>query len=161
MITYKEIEDVKVVTPDVNEVTLFNSSGTLAFKDESGEVFRLIKQSDLDAIEAAKPKVYRALLTQNGSEDAPVAIVLENTLGGNLVWTRTGMGLYIGTLTGAFTANKTFLSPSASQAVGIAMGSEWFFYFARANVDTLQINVNNGEPDGYVQNIPIEILVYP
>lgn len=45
--------------------------------------------------------VYTALLSQSGT-DAPVATELQNTLGGEVVWTRTGVGLYVGTLAGAF-----------------------------------------------------------
>jgi len=48
---------------------------------------------------------YTALLTQSGTS-APVATVLENTIG-NIVWTRYGVGNYKGTLTGAFVENKT------------------------------------------------------
>jgi|688.fasta_scaffold1293628_2 hypothetical protein len=51
-------------------------------------------------------KVYTALITQTGT-DAPVAIVLENTLGGNIVWTRIDEGIYIGTLSNSFIENKT------------------------------------------------------
>lgn len=47
---------------------------------------------------------YTALLNQSGISD-PVATVLDNTLG-NIVWTRVGVGRYIGTLTGAFVSNK-------------------------------------------------------
>jgi len=54
--------------------------------------------------------VYTALLTQTGT-DAPVATVLENTLGGTVVWTYDDIGLYQGTLTDAFTENKTWISP--------------------------------------------------
>lgn len=93
MITIDERDDVKVPTPDANQVTLFYTDQALRFKDESGDVYTLVKQSDLDAIEEAKPKVYRALLTQTGT-DAPVAIVLENTLGGNVVWNYVGVGVY-------------------------------------------------------------------
>ncbi len=50
-------------------------------------------------------KVYRALLTQTGT-DAPVATVLENTLGGTVVWTYNNDGTYIGTLAGAFPEGK-------------------------------------------------------
>ena len=50
-------------------------------------------------------KVYTALLTQSGT-DAPVATVLENTLG-DIVWTRDTTGQYLGTLTGAFISGKT------------------------------------------------------
>jgi hypothetical protein len=46
-------------------------------------------------------KVYTALLSQSGT-DAPVATVLENTLGGDIVWTRDMAGQYTGTLADAF-----------------------------------------------------------
>lgn len=57
--------------------------------------------------------VYTALLTQSGT-DAPVATVLENTLGGTVVWTRNDTGIYTGTLAGAFTENKTFCFATGS-----------------------------------------------
>ena len=52
--------------------------------------------------------VYTALLSQTGT-GSPVAIVLENTLGGIPVWTRNSVGLYIGTLAGAFPADKVVM----------------------------------------------------
>ncbi|MBS4034401.1 MAG: hypothetical protein KGZ85_08060 [Ignavibacterium sp.] len=52
-------------------------------------------------------KVYTALLTQIGIDD-PVAVVFENTLGGDIVWARTSQGYYEGVLADAFTENKTF-----------------------------------------------------
>jgi len=52
-------------------------------------------------------KVYTALLTQTGT-DAPVATVLENTLG-DIVWSRVNVGVYLGTLNGAFLSDKTFI----------------------------------------------------
>ena len=66
---------------------------------------QVVVKSQLDA--AARPyKVYTALLTQTGT-NAPTATVLENTLGGTVVWTRTGVGIYNATLSGAFTTSKT------------------------------------------------------
>jgi hypothetical protein len=53
---------------------------------------------------------YKALLSQSGAS-APVATVVENTLGGTLVWTYNSTGVYIATLVGAFTENKTLISP--------------------------------------------------
>lgn len=62
------------------------------------------------ATEVARPyKVYTALLAQSGTS-APVATVLENTLGGTIVWTRSTPGVYTGTLVGAFVTNKTFIN---------------------------------------------------
>jgi hypothetical protein len=54
-------------------------------------------------------RVYRALVTQTGTA-APVATVLENTLGGTPTWARTGVGNYTITLTGKFTVGKTIVN---------------------------------------------------
>jgi hypothetical protein len=54
-----------------------------------------------------KYKVYTALLTQT-DEDAPIAIVLENTLGATLSYSRTNIGQYVITTTGTFPQDKTW-----------------------------------------------------
>ena len=51
-------------------------------------------------------KKYVALITQT-STNAPTVIELENTIG-PIVWSRVNVGIYEGTLTGAFTTNKTY-----------------------------------------------------
>ena len=63
--------------------------------------------------------VYTALLTQSGT-DAPVATVLQNTLGGTVVWSRNTTGDFSATLVGAFTTNKTtvFSSMNGDQSAG-------------------------------------------
>jgi hypothetical protein len=53
-------------------------------------------------------KVYTALLTQTGT-DAPVATVLENTLGGDVNFTRTDVGNYLITSNELFTIGKTIV----------------------------------------------------
>jgi len=58
-------------------------------------------------------KIYNAVLTQSGNL-APVATVLQNTLGGTVVWTRDSDGVYIGTLASAFTPNKTLVQATNS-----------------------------------------------
>jgi hypothetical protein len=52
-------------------------------------------------------KVYTALLTQSGTDD-PTAIVLENTIG-DIVWTYSSLGEYLGTLANVFTEDKTYV----------------------------------------------------
>jgi hypothetical protein len=54
-------------------------------------------------------KVYRALLTQTGTS-APVATVLENTLGATPTYARDGVGVYTLTSVGSFPANKTIVN---------------------------------------------------
>lgn len=54
-------------------------------------------------------KEYIANLSQSGT-NAPVAIVLRNTLGGTPVWTRNSGGNFNCTLEGAFVATKTSIN---------------------------------------------------
>lgn len=80
-------------------------------------------------------KVYTALLTQTGT-DAPIATVLENTIG-NIVWTRSSAGDYQATLNEAFTLGKTYLNcwlnyascnASFSNAATTATSNELYFF---------------------------------
>jgi hypothetical protein len=66
-------------------------------------------------------KVYTALLSQSGT-NAPFVIVLENTLEGTLVWSVSSVGIYLGTLTGAFTLNKTVSFISGDQSADKGYG---------------------------------------
>ena len=110
--------------------------------------------------------VYTALLTQSGT-DAPVATVLENTLGGTVVWTRDSAGFYNGTLNGAFTANKTILLVGGGIAsIGSELNTVSFIW---ADVDTVTVysvyadisTPSQQSSDGVVNLTPIEIRVYP
>lgn len=97
------------------------------------------------------PKVYRALLTQSGT-NAPVATVLENTLGGTPVWSRSGNGNYRITLAGAF--------PSASKVHWLAGADTANFpcQLSWQNANQLALSADS---DGSLQNTPVQILVYP
>lgn len=121
-------------------------------------------------------RVYRALLTQTGT-DAPVATVLENTLGGTVVWTRSGAGDYQGTLSGAFTANKTVLN-SGRGKIAMEGSSTYLFLVGLQRVSnnvvslfTTRLDVTDLGPGASSQDeilggdpespSMVEILVYP
>lgn len=98
--------------------------------------------------------VYTALLSQTGT-NAPVATVLENTLGGTVVWSYSDVGLYIATLAGAFTENKTGIF------LGSTVGS-----ISAYQLDINSLSVGTGSYDGtptndYLYFTIIEIRVYP
>lgn len=99
---------------------------------------------------------YVALLTQTGT-DAPVATVLENTLGGTVVWSYSDVGEYIATLTAAFTANKTGI------VVGCGNGSETNFiaYWVSANAIEMDVFTGGSASDDLLFKTLIEIRVYP
>ncbi|MGB4897977.1 MAG: hypothetical protein WBP57_06055, partial [Ignavibacteria bacterium] len=99
-------------------------------------------------------KVYTALLSQTGT-NAPTATVLENTLGGTVVWSRTGVGIYNATLSGAFTTNKTIIF--ISQPV-----YNWYETISLLNTSVLNSNTRKAGTlsDDVFSNTSIEIRVY-
>ena len=118
----------------------FNGGGTAPYK-----------------VYTAPYKVYTALLTQSGT-DAPVATVLENTLGGDIVWSRGGEGYYIATSSGLFTIDKTgvFIEPSSNLAI------TGYFQVNDKTINTVEIAtaVTIGIADNGLYKTSIEIRVY-
>lgn len=100
--------------------------------------------------------IYTALLTQTGTND-PVLTILDNTIG-NIVWQRTGVGLFIGTLPGAFQSGKTFptISNSTSPSYQYSFGQD--SYPDSVGIITAR---NEVAEDGLLYETPIEIRVYP
>ena len=100
---------------------------------------------------------YVALITQSGTND-PTVIELENSIG-PIVWTRTAVGNYEGTLAGAFTLDKTYSTLSQVATNSIAL------VYAK-NVNTIKIDTTNlhspiaAHHDSHLINNTIEIRVY-
>ena len=65
-------------------------------------------------------KSYNASIVQAGTS-APVATVMSNGLSAAIVWTRDSVGVYVGTLSGAFTANKTSVIVQSNQLTSPSM----------------------------------------
>lgn len=111
---------------------------------------------------AARPyKVYTALLSQSGT-NAPVATVLENTLGGTVVWSRSGTGgNYDATLSGAFTSNKTSALSSPTYTSGnYALAIPQYTSTSTVHFKTINVGTDLGTDD-LLDNTFIEIRVYP
>jgi hypothetical protein len=103
-------------------------------------------------------KKYVALLAQS-HEDAPVATVLANTLGGTIVWTRQAYACYRATLTGAFPDGKTLIKTSLGRK-----GSDcWWAAAQRLSEDAflLYTTDNSGSLLEGFQELQVEIYVYP
>jgi hypothetical protein len=105
---------------------------------------------------ATRPyKSYVALISQSGTA-APTVVVLENQLSGPIVWTRTGAGQYTGTLTGAFTSNKTACLNNLT--------SSGFIGLKQTTVNTVTLStgdLTNTASDGLLTQNTIKIEVYP
>lgn len=91
----------------------------------------------LRKIQQPKYKVYTALLSQSGT-DAPIATVLENSLGGDVIWSYVGIGIYRATLPNGFSLNKT----------GIIVGSN----INISEVDSATLNSNDLSASSFLLN---------
>ncbi len=134
----------------LTNVTLINSNDVVVTESNVSYVNGV-------QVSTSTPKVYKALLTQTGT-DAPLATVLENTLSGTPVWIRDSQGIYLLTLTGEFTANKTFITIGDTTPHNSSIGIFW------SDVNTVEINSYDSTPtltDGIVSESPITIEVYP
>ena len=103
-------------------------------------------------------KVYTALLTQSGT-DAPIATVLENTIG-DIVWSRADAGIYTGTLNGAFTLDKTH-----TKAGTVENGEDNGIYpiytsIPTANFCVVRTSEGKNSVDNRLNKSSIEIRVY-
>lgn len=119
---------------------------------------------------AAAYKVYSALISQAGVA-APTVVVLQNTLPGAIVWTRSSPGVYVGTLAGAFTANKTWMIIKAAENIQPNTGCD-VFTLDRVDANSVQIvsglffgvdgagGANIDIVDALLGNTEIEIRVY-
>jgi hypothetical protein len=101
--------------------------------------------------------VYTALLTQSGTS-APVATVLENTLGGTVVWSYDDVGVYIGTLAGAFVIGQTacIMSPVSGGTSRLSPHS-----FNPDFVELYVYDLSDAGADDYLVSTFVEIRVYP
>lgn len=106
-------------------------------------------------------KVYTALLTQSGTS-APTAVVLENTLGFEVIWGRESAGKYSA---GGFTQDKTTVFFTRNP---VDMSEKSFGYFAHEDSAVIIWSYNQSnalsdnilcDGDFYTKSL-IEIRVY-
>ncbi len=154
------MSNIKENIPEVP--TLTNVTDVLVFDKGSNKIKR-VKKSLLDTEyqnTSSSYLIYRALLTQT-STNAPVATILENTLGGVPVWTRGIAGIYTCTLSGAFPLEKTFIicgqSPNG--------GTPFDYSIEMTNIPNafllfISERASGTNNDGLLTYNPIEIIVY-
>jgi hypothetical protein len=132
-----------------------NSSGDISALD-----VRTCLNDLIDSASYGGKKVYKALLTQTGTA-APVAIVLENTLSGTPVWSRSSKGIYYATLASEFTINKTACMINASFDAEVEVMTGVLRTSAnQISVSTGKKTLNEGLDDTLL-NTTITIEVYP
>ncbi|GAB0155007.1 hypothetical protein CHRYSEOSP005_02670 [Chryseobacterium sp. Alg-005] len=114
-----------------------------------------------DKVTASRPyKVYTALLNFQAGTFDPSFVVLENTIG-DIVWSKTSTGEYVGELADAFTSNKAW---SQSQINSTDGGVPFGCRAGRLNDDQFFLSIfrnNDGSPASVSGTAgTIEIRVY-
>jgi hypothetical protein len=135
----------KIATTDRVAIAQDDGGGTFSSKYVTGEQLFGYKK-------------YTALLSQTGT-NAPTATVLENSLGGTVVWTRNTDGEYYGTLLNAFPINKTFIMINAfSNNTSDSAAALWNTV---SQVAVLTCDTSFTRVDNILSLTSIEIRVYP
>ena len=128
----------------------------IALKNIFGKINEIVRSVNNIVPYEPSYKVYTALLNQTGIS-APVATVLENTIG-NIVWTRDDVGIYLGTLSNAFTINKTIVF------LNFGSGNVCIINSLFGSADYVVINANGpdfpNDPIDVQGLMQIEIRVY-
>lgn len=144
-------------------LTLLHKINSLTWWNEIFKLKDILKNllTRVETLENETPtalyKVYVALLNQAGTDD-PTAIVLENNLGGTVVWDRFAEGYYRATLNGAFTENKTFAFTHTNASDG---ETQFQMIGGTENLQYLQtFDETNNLADELLSNTPVEIRVY-
>lgn len=113
-------------------------------------------------------KNYTALLSNTGNAEPPTAIVLENTLGGDITWSYVNDGFYNANSNGLFTLEKTFIQLTNSDRdwlTGVTMniysnGLNGGFGVTNTNFFTFTVQHGGGGINTAFTYIPIEVRVY-
>ena len=127
-----------------------NYNPKLGLKNIYAKLLEIIAKVNTLWANSPNVKVYKALLTQTGT-DAPVATVLANTLSGLPVWSRSGIGQYRLTLTDEFPQAKTFC------LVNQDANGTYLIYTVNSN--TMQLESAGG--DDCLSYTTVYIEVYP
>ena len=117
-------------------------------------------QWNTEAAAAATHDTYAAILNQSGSNAPSVQALLQNDLGGTVVWTRASTGNYYGTLAGAFTNLKILPFSELNPAI---IGTEYYCSLSRYDNDTVLLQVfdsSGTHVDGFF-HLGVKIEVYP
>jgi hypothetical protein len=143
---------MKTITQLINDLTWYN------LVEKLKEILKKITNQ-------RSYKVYTALLNQTGT-NAPIATILENTLGGNISWSRQNVGYYSATFSDTFPPQSTFVLSSSnymqfSSAV-ITTSIVSTMSISGSNIIDIQIGdlIDNTAKDSKLFDYPIEIRIY-
>jgi hypothetical protein len=154
--TFKASGNSDLATDEVGDLKFIAEDGLIRQQTWNGS-------SWID-VNCCRPyEIYSAVVTQTGT-NAPTANVLENTLGGTVVFTYLGVGQYAMTLAGAFPINKSYCVQH--QMAGVEDNADTkFILYCKRNTDDIMLletlNDSASNTNGLLKEQFLEIRVYP
>lgn len=139
-----KINNYAVGTLKVNDKLLASDGDTGATKNVSPE--------DVAELNGGA-SIYRAFLTQSGT-NAPTAVVVGPNTIGDIVWTRTTTGIYVGTLTNAFQGYVALVAGEKDITREVKINN------VSSNAISIITYISSVASDGALSNQYIEIRVY-
>lgn len=149
----------------VRDTLLSSSTGSaVSFSAGTKNVFCTVAARDFERLHSNVPKAYRAKVSQTGTGNPTVDVVLENTIG-TLTWARSSVGLY--TLTGAantFPTENQVFCPIPRIRFFNGGDVDCYMTLVWADTETIYLTtydntLSNTEAEIIAQSI--EIYVYP
>lgn len=138
---------------EINTLLANNISGDISAGDVRTPLHDIV-----DSYFDAPYKKYVVNLDQSGTS-APTPTVLENTLGGAVVWSYDGVGNFAATSAGAFpTKSKVIIL--LGQTYTTQTDENTYAYWGDANTIYVETVANNLSANGVLNNSSIEIRVY-
>jgi hypothetical protein len=163
---FVEENDITIIKyTDTGSIYFVKDLDNLYDRKSKSEVLINISSENLELIgdggsSTPSYKVYTALLTQTGT-DAPVATVLENTLG-EVTYSYAGVGKYSIISSGLFLTNKTvvFFGDIVNNASGGLLITTIQGEDVNSNTLPFYTNVDGTDTNSALLKTPIEIRVY-
>jgi hypothetical protein len=163
---FVEENDITIIKyTDTGSIYFVKDLDNLYDRKSKSEVLINISSENLELIgdggsSTPSYKVYTALLTQTGT-DAPVATVLENTLG-EITYSYAGVGKYSIISSGLFLTNKTvvFFGDIVNNASGGLLITTIQGEDVNSNTLPFYTNVDGTDTNSALLKTPIEIRVY-
>lgn len=131
-------------------VTILSENGALKLNRYKQGVLVKIATNTWYLFGVASHRTYKAAISQ-ASTAAPSVTIFENSIG-TIVWARTSAGVYTGTLSGAFLANKVFF-PGGD----VMLANEDTVSIARTSNNVVTITTND---DDVLTGFNLEIQVF-
>jgi len=156
--------NVKHYVGTIDELPNLKRAGDFFRVEGTSSTYTIGEDGVVTSITGAGEKAYQALLTQT-NQAPPLANVLKNTIGEELVWERSSEGNYFTTITGNLIDRLSVIVPNGDGSSDTLIRTSTT-YNSRDNETKVFVSSSNGlgsiisKADGIIENLTIKIELF-